>query len=68
MDKTIDFYTVKEVAEILRLSEWSVYEAIRQKLLPSVRIGRKVRVEVEAFRAWVADGGMSYEAVDRQAS
>ena len=68
MDKALQFYTVPEVADILRLSEWSVYDAVRQGLLPSVRIGRKVRIESEAFQAWVAGGGMSYETLEQQAS
>ena len=68
MDKELQFYTVREIAEILRLSDWSVYECIRQGLLPSVRIGRKVRVESHAFHAWVAGGGTSYDNLEQQAS
>ena len=68
MDKEYEFYTVAEVAKLLRISDWSIYEAVRQGLLPSVRIGRKVRIEVHAFHDWVAGGGMSYDAMERQAS
>ncbi len=46
--------------QILRVSDWSIYDAVRQGLLPSVRIGRKVRIEHEAFCAWVNQGGMTY--------
>ena len=49
MDKKFEFYTVAEVAELLRLSDWSIYEAVRQGSLPCVRVGRTVRIEVQAF-------------------
>lgn len=68
MDKKFEFYTVAEVAALLRLSDWSIYEAVRQGSLPCVRVGRTVRIEVQAFNDWVASGGMTYDAVERQAS
>ena len=68
MDKKFEFYPVAEVAELLRLSDWSIYEAVRQGSLPCVRVGRIVRIEVQAFNDWVAAGGMNYDAVERQAS
>ncbi|MFA7481951.1 MAG: helix-turn-helix domain-containing protein [Vulcanimicrobiota bacterium] len=68
MDNPYQFHTVKEIADILRVSDWSVYDAVRQGLLPSVRIGRKVRIEHAAFCAWVDQGGMTYEALEQQAS
>lgn len=68
MDKKFEFYTVAEIAKLLRLSDWSIYEAVRQGSLPSVRIGRTVRIEVQAFYDWVAAGGMSNDAMERQAS
>lgn len=68
MDKKFEFYTVAEVAKLLRLSDWSIYEAVRQGGLPSVRVGRTVRIEAQAFNDWVAAGGMSEDAMERQAS
>jgi len=68
LDKKFEFYTVAEVAELLRLSDWSIYESVRQGSLPCVRVGRTVRIEVQAFKDWVAAGGMSYDAMERQAS
>lgn len=60
MDSDFDFYTVAEVAEILRLRQNRVYEAIRQELLPCVHIGRQVRIEKQAFQDWVARGGQTH--------
>lgn len=57
------FYTVSDVAEILRLNPDRVYEAVRLGLLPAVHIGRQIRIEQEAFEAWVRGGGTSYQEV-----
>ena len=43
MDSPYQFHTVKEIADILRVSDWSIYDAVRQ-------------------------GGMTYEALEQQAS
>lgn len=51
------FYTVPEIADIVRLSRARIYEAVRTGLLPAVRIGRQVRIEEGAFVQWVREGG-----------
>lgn len=56
-NQPLNFYTVDEVAEMVRLTRARVYEAIRQQLLPCVRIGRQVRIEEQGFREWVRQGG-----------
>ncbi len=55
------FLTVNQIAEQVQLSTARVYEAIRLGLLPAVRIGRQVRIEEQAFRDWVNQGGQSYD-------
>ena len=65
MDKSLEFFTVAEVADVLRLSPHRVYEIVRQGQLPSVRIGRQVRIESQAFNRWVADGGTAAEQVSQ---
>jgi excisionase family DNA binding protein len=37
-------FKAEEVAEILNLSVWSTYEAIKGKQIPAIRIGRRVIV------------------------
>ncbi len=49
----------QEVAEILKIPLASVYDLARRKLIPSVRVGRLVRFEEEALRAWITTGGAS---------
>lgn len=40
-------YTVKEVADMLKIPESTVYEYIRKHIIPSFRIGRHVRIRKE---------------------
>jgi len=37
-------FNVEEFAEILRTNTWTIYEAIRRKEIPVVRIGRVIRI------------------------
>lgn len=53
------FFTVEEVAELLRVSRSRVYQLGRERLLPIVRIGRQVRVEEGALRRWIEEGGQA---------
>lgn len=43
----------QEVAEVIGLGRSKTYELIQQRAIPSIRIGRSVRVHVEALRAWL---------------
>lgn len=49
--------TAEEVAQILRIPTYHVYELVRRKRLPHFRIGRLVRIPEEGLRAWIASGG-----------
>jgi excisionase family DNA binding protein len=52
MDKTL--LTVTEVARRLSLGRATTYQLVRRGELPSVRVGRAVRVPVHALEAWIA--------------
>lgn len=56
----VRFFTVPQIAQMTQLSEPRVYEAVRRKLLPAIRIGRQVRVEEAAFLDWIKAGGQAY--------
>lgn len=43
-----------EVARLLGVSRSRAYELIASGVLPSVRIGRSIRVPLAALRAWIA--------------
>lgn len=45
--------TPEEVADALGVGRSTVYDLMRLKILPSVRIGRSRRVRVEDLRAYV---------------
>ncbi len=53
-------YRVPEVARILDTSEQRVYELLRAKMLPSVRLGRQVRVDRKALDQFIENGGQAY--------
>jgi excisionase family DNA binding protein len=48
----VRFYTVEQVAAMLQLSKYRVYEIIRMRLLPAIHIGRQIRVEESALMQW----------------
>jgi excisionase family DNA binding protein len=43
-----------DVARLLSLGRARVYTLMSEKALPTVRIGRSVRVPAQALRAWLA--------------
>lgn len=55
------FYTVAEVAELMRVSKMTVYRMVNSGELPAVRFGRSFRVPEYAVRA-VVDLGYSSDA------
>lgn len=55
-------YTPEEVAKILRISKFTVYELIKRGELPAYHIGRKVRVEgadIESYKQRSKGQGLS---------
>ena len=48
---------VEEVATALRVARRTVYALLAEGALPVVRIGRAYRVDVEALRRFVKQGG-----------
>ncbi|WP_201721921.1 helix-turn-helix domain-containing protein [Desulfotomaculum copahuensis] len=45
--------TVFEVAQILRISRTHAYHLVKQGVIPSIKIGRSVRVYEKAFIEWL---------------
>jgi len=49
--------TVAEVAQYLQVTNSRVYELIREGLVPSVRLGRQVRVDPRSLQNFCDGGG-----------
>jgi len=47
--------TIPQVIEALQLGRTRVWELVASGELPSVRIGRSVRVDAEDLERWIAD-------------
>lgn len=45
--------TVSETAEILKLSNYQVYTLIKKGILPSVRIGKSIRIIQDDLEQWI---------------
>jgi excisionase family DNA binding protein len=57
MENRMKLLTADEVAQILRLSTWQVYELARLGAIPHVRIRRLVRFRSDAIDEWTRNGG-----------
>jgi len=57
-------YSVKEVQGILGAGKSLVYEGLRMKIIPSLRIGRRYLIPKEAFHRWLDGGGLSKLATE----
>lgn len=53
--------TAQDVADRLGITEDAVYRLTRQKVLPSVRIGRLIRFDENVLEVWIQNGGQSWE-------
>jgi excisionase family DNA binding protein len=54
--------TAETVAPMLGLSKQALYEAVRRELIPAVRIGRRIRFNLDTLAEWSANGGKAIEA------
>ena len=53
----MDLLTIPEVARVLRVPPARAYNLAREGLIPTVRVGRQVRVDRDALQEWIRDGG-----------
>ena len=51
--KAVEIYTPKEVAQLLRVGPNRVYEMCHQRLIPHVRLGRRILIPRRAFERWL---------------
>jgi excisionase family DNA binding protein len=53
--------TAETVAPMLGLTKQALYEAVRQKIIPAVHIGRRIRFNLDTLAEWSANGGKAIE-------
>ncbi|MDR3543249.1 MAG: helix-turn-helix domain-containing protein [Desulfosporosinus sp.] len=46
-----------EVAEMMKVSRWTVYELVKRKKLPATKIGRGIRIPIKAVMDFINTGG-----------
>ena len=51
----VSFLTVKEVADVMRVSKMTVYRLVHSGELPAVRVGRSFRVPEQAVHDYLRD-------------
>ncbi len=49
--------TAEAVALMLKMSKQALYEAVRKGLVPCVRIGKRIRFDLDALETWLECGG-----------
>lgn len=65
------FYTVNEIAEVLKVSEVWIYKLVRERKIPFVRVaGKTVRFKGSEIEEWIEKGREKryYRDKDREAS
>ena len=60
--------TVPEVARLLRISRGTAYQAVRTGQLPSIRLGRVIRVPRYALEKILTGGGMLTGLISTEAT
>lgn len=55
IDNSLEIYSVKEVAAILKTSRQQVRKMIQAEELPAVKVGREWRVSADALQDFMAD-------------
>ena len=54
--------TADEAGELLGIRKPQVYALARDRILPSVRVGRQIRFNRDILLAWIAKGGSEHPA------
>jgi len=51
----MELLTVKEAAEILKVSQLTITRRLKTNEIAHVKIGRAVRIDIEELKAWIAE-------------
>ena len=56
-----DFYTVRQTAQVLQLGRDTTYALVRAGIIPSIRIGRQIRVPRLGLHRWIEESRGDYQ-------
>jgi putative molybdopterin biosynthesis protein len=56
MNKDNTTLTAEEVAQILKISKYTVYEMVKRGELPAYRVGKKIRIDVNDLQGYINQG------------
>jgi excisionase family DNA binding protein len=57
-----EILTLEELAEYLKVSPWTIYRFVRERNLPSYKIGGQWRFRKEQVDAWIDRSGRNVSA------
>lgn len=57
MNQSLEFYKVKQVAEILDVHPSTIFRLVRSKSIPFVKVRGVVRIPKSDFEKWLEQGG-----------
>ena len=58
--------TINYVAKVLNITKYRAYELIRSGVIPVVRLGKQLRIDVDVFEAWIKNGGKGLSNNDQR--
>lgn len=61
--KSGKFISISDIAQHLEVSRMTVYRLIHAGEIPSIRVGRSLRVEMEQYRKWLSKQTKAAEAI-----
>lgn len=60
--------TAEIVAPMLKMSKQALYRAVRKGLVPAVKIGHRIRFDLDALEVWLECGGSPWSDKGRNSS
>ena len=61
--KSGKFISISDIAQHLEVSRMTVYRLIHAGEIPSIRVGRSLRVEMEQYRKWLSKQTKAAETI-----
>ena len=62
--QTKNLKNATQLAELLQVTKYRIYELVRQNMIPHVKIGRQIRFSEEKIQEWIDSGGSSLNDKD----